>query len=118
MNTRHSKSHVEIVNWNRPHGSGKFRLDTYSPFPKNLVIATIFREMGWAEELGSGYRNSERFSRLYINRGELVFEEDDVFRTILPVQEYTGRATDGATDGAVDRPATSSYTKTRTAISK
>ena len=98
-----TKSQVEIDNWNRPHGSGKFRLDNYSPFPKNPVIAAFFREIGRAEELGSGYRNSERYTRLYTNGGEPVFEEGDVFRTIIPVDESIDRAIDPVNDRAIDR---------------
>lgn len=98
-----SKSQVEIDNWNRPHGSGKFRLDNYSPFPKNPVIAAFFREIGRAEELGSGYRNSERYTRLYTHGGEPIFEEGDVFRTVIPVVGITDGAVDQAIDRAIDQ---------------
>lgn len=81
-----TKNQVQIENWNRPHRSGRLRLDTFSPFPKNPVIAAFFREIGRAEELGSGYRNSERYTRLYSNGGLPVFEESDVFKTIIPVR--------------------------------
>ena len=97
-----SGSEVFIDNWNRPHGSGKLRLDSYSPFPKNPVIAAFFREIGRAEELGSGYRNSQRFTRLYSNGNEAEFIEGDVFRTVIPLIEKADRATEGAVDGAVD----------------
>ena len=90
-----TNSEVSIDNWNRPHSSGKFHLDTYSPFPKNPVIAAFFREIGRAEELGSGYRNSERFTKMYSN-GEPVFEEGDIFRTIIPVGDSVDPAIDPA----------------------
>ncbi len=93
-----TKAEVTIDNWNRPHGSGKFHLDNYSPFPKNPVIAAFFREIGRAEELGSGYRNSERYTRLYSNGSKPVFEEGDVFRTIIPVGDFVDSAFDPASD--------------------
>jgi ATP-dependent DNA helicase RecG len=97
-----SKSEVEISNWNRPHGSGRFRLDTYSPFPKNPVIAAFFREIGRAEELGSGFRNSEHYTRLYTNGFVPIFEEGDIFRTIIPVMVRSKLAIDPAIDPAID----------------
>lgn len=95
-----TRQDVTIDNWNRPHGSGKFRLDTYSPFPKNPVIAAFFREIGRAEELGSGYRNSERLTRIYTKSGEPVFEEGDIFRTMIPVGDFIIEENSGVSEGA------------------
>ncbi|MCC5916606.1 MAG: putative DNA binding domain-containing protein [Cryomorphaceae bacterium] len=81
-------------------GSGKFRLDSYTLFPKNPVIAAFFREIGRAEELGSGYRNSERYTRLYSNGSEPVFEEGDVFKTIIPLGDVVDPAKGDEIDGA------------------
>jgi ATP-dependent DNA helicase RecG len=85
-----SGTDVRIDNWNRPHGSGQLHLDSYSPFPKNPVLAAFFREIGRADELGSGYRNSERFTRLYSKGSLPVFEEGDIFRTIIPLKSEVG----------------------------
>ena len=97
-----TKSQVKIDNWNRPHGSGRFRLDTYSPFPKNPIIGAYFREIGRAEELGSGYRNSDHYTRLFTTGSRLVFEEGDIFKTRIPLKTQVEPAIDGATDGAAN----------------
>lgn len=106
-----TKSEVKIDNWNRPHGSGRFRLDSYSPFPKNPVIAAFFREIGRAEELGSGYRNTERYTRLYTNGDEPIFEEGDVFETIIPILDRSDPTNNPAIDPAIDPANDSSVEK-------
>lgn len=39
-----------------------------------------------ADELGSGMRNTYKYTRLY-SGGEPEFKEGDVFRTIIPLSE-------------------------------
>jgi ATP-dependent DNA helicase RecG len=73
-------------NWNRPHGSGKLRLDSYTPFPKNPIIAAFFREIGRAEELGSGFRKCSHYTRLYTDGLSVEFVEGDVFRVEIPLR--------------------------------
>ena len=40
-------------------------LKKFEPFPKNLTIAKVFREIGLADELGSGMRNTYKYTQLY-----------------------------------------------------
>ena len=79
------KDRIEISNANRPHGHGNLDLKKFSPFQKNPAISQVFREIGLADELGSGMRNSYKFTKLY-SGGEPTFTEDgDLFRIIIPL---------------------------------
>jgi predicted HTH transcriptional regulator len=49
-------------------------------------IAKVFREIGLADELGSGMRNSYKYTKMY-SGGEPVFTEADVFTTVIPLSE-------------------------------
>ncbi len=53
-------------------------------------------------ELGSGYRNSEHYTRLYTVGSEVVFEEGDIFKTLIPLKTQIDTAIDGAIDGAIE----------------
>ena len=76
---------VYCENWNRPHGSGILDLSNLSPFPKNPVIAAFFREIGRAEELGSGLINTFRYVPLYTPGNKPEFIEGDVFKIKIPI---------------------------------
>ena len=68
------------------------RLQTFTPFPKNPDIARFFRQIGLADELGSGVRNMMKYGKAYGDDDpELI--EGDVFRIIVKVPEFeeTGR---------------------------
>jgi len=73
-------------NANRAHGHGPIDPDHFTPFPKNPVIARIFKEIGLADELGSGVRKLFKYCTAYCGHDpELI--EDDVFRLVLPLSE-------------------------------
>lgn len=61
-------------------------LQKFEPFPKNPAISKVFREIGLADELGSGMRNSYKYIQLYSGQNP-VFEEGDIFRTIIPLKK-------------------------------
>lgn len=63
--------------------------------PENLEIRR-------AEEPGSGFRNSEHYTRLYTNGFVPIFEEGDIFRTIIPVMVRSKLTIDPAIDPAID----------------
>lgn len=48
------KDRILAENSNRTHGYGNLDLNTFQPFPKNPAISKVFREIGLADELGSG----------------------------------------------------------------
>ena len=57
----------------------------FRPFSKNPPIAKVFREVSLADELGSGMRNTYKYTKLY-SGGEPQFIEGDLFRTIIPLK--------------------------------
>lgn len=61
-------------------------MSTFEPFPKNPAISKVFREIGLADELGSGMRNTYKFTKLY-SGGVPQFIEGDVFKTVIPLNE-------------------------------
>ena len=71
-------------NGNVAHGLGALKLDAFSPYAKNPPIADFFREIGWADELGSGMRNTFKYTSLY-SGGTPSFEEGDTFVTTVPL---------------------------------
>lgn len=79
---------VFIENWNRPHGAGNIDPGTFSPYPKNPLIAKFFKEIGRAEELGSGIRNTFKYCHMYSPGTIPEFIEADVFRTVIPIEPY------------------------------
>ena len=86
---------VRIENSNRPHGFGRLDPENFTPFPKNPVIARFFRQIGRADELGSGMRKMMKYSRAYGGADpELV--EGDVFRMIIKVPEFSEKKVLGA----------------------
>ena len=77
---------ITTENANLAHGHGNLNLKTFRPFAKNPPIAKVFREIGLADELGSGMRNSYKYMKMY-SGGEPAFTEVDVFTTVIPLSE-------------------------------
>lgn len=63
---------------------GNLNVDFYEPYPKNPKIAKLFKEIGLADELGSGVRNMIKYTKIY-SGGIPEFKEDDIFRTTIPL---------------------------------
>lgn len=71
-------------NASKAHGKGILNLTTFEPFPKNPAISKVFRETSLADELGSGMRNTYKYTQLYSGRtSELI--EGNVFKTTVPL---------------------------------
>lgn len=51
-------------------------------FPKNPIIARVFKEIGRADELGSGIRNIYANYRYYSQK-EPILEEKDIFKCTI-----------------------------------
>ena len=77
---------IVIENSNLAHGMGALDLQKFEPFPKNPSISKVFREIGLADELGSGMRNTYKYTQLYSEENP-IFEEGDIFRTIIPLKK-------------------------------
>jgi ATP-dependent DNA helicase RecG len=71
-------------NWNLPKHSGRIDPHTFTPYPKNPLLANFFINIGRADNLGSGVRNLYKFTKIY-SGGEPELIEGDVFRTIVPL---------------------------------
>ena len=69
---------IYTENGNMAHGMGELQLDKFEPFPKNPPISKVFREIGLADELGSGMRNTNKYTKLY-SGGIPKFDEGNVF---------------------------------------
>ena len=72
-------------NSNLPHGHGELELNKFEPFPKNPPISKVFREIGYADELGSGMRNTNKYTKLY-SGGVPRFFEENTFEIIIPIE--------------------------------
>lgn len=78
------KDRMYTENGNLSHGHGELKLDSFEPFSKNPPIAKVFREVSLADELGSGMRNTYKYTKMY-SGGVPEFIEGDVFKTIIPL---------------------------------
>lgn len=56
---------ILIENSNLAHGVGALDIEKFEPFPKNPPISKVFREIGIADALGSGMRNTYKYTKLY-----------------------------------------------------
>ena len=95
------KDVVRTENANKPNGFGIIDENDFSPFPKNPAIAKFFREIGLADELGSGVKNVNKYLKIY-SGGKPEFIEGDVFKMILPLDD--GIECDTTQDKPQDKP--------------
>lgn len=93
------KDKVYTENANLSHGYGILNLATFDPFQKNPLISKVFREIGFADELGSGMQNTYKYTKMY-SGGEPQFIEGDVFRITIPLTDVA-TATVGTTSAIV-----------------
>jgi len=98
------KDKMYTKNSNLPHGHGELQLNKFEPFPKNPAISKVFREIGYADELGSGMRNTNKYTKLY-SGGTPVFVEDNIFEIVIPMENVAemqvgpGGTQNGTQDG-------------------
>lgn len=85
---------ITVENSNLAHGMGVLDLQKFEPFPKNPAISKVFREIGLADELGSGMRYTYKYTQLYSGQNPL-FEEGDIFRTIIPLKKIATQKVGG-----------------------
>lgn len=85
---------ITIENSNLVHGMGALDLQKFEPFPKNSAISKVFREIGLEDELGSGMRNTYKYTQFYSGQNP-VFEEGDIFRTIIPLKKIATQKVGG-----------------------
>lgn len=80
------KERMYVENANRAANDGYITVDNLEPNPKNPIIASFFRNIGYADQLGSGVRNLFKYSKYYSGQ-EPEFMEGDVFRIIVPLDD-------------------------------
>ena len=82
---------VRTENSNKPHGFGALNPESFTPFPKNPVISRFFRQIGMADELGSGIRKMMRYCKAF-GGADPEMIEGDVFRILVKVPEFGKQA--------------------------
>lgn len=96
------KDRVETKNANKPIFIGQLLPGKFEPFPKNPNIAQIFTQMGRSEELGTGVKNVFKYSKAYSGSDEILFQEDDVFITKVPLRKLNDPVIDPVIDPVND----------------
>ena len=78
------ENRMYVENANRSNRYGVITPDNLEPNPKNPIIASFFRNIGWSDRLGSGVRNLFKYCKFYSGQ-EPEFIEGDVFQIIVPL---------------------------------
>ena len=78
------KNKIWTENANKAKRIGDIDIKAFSPYPKNPKIAKFFKEIGLADELGSGVKNMIKYTEIY-SGGVPEFKENDIFTTIIPL---------------------------------
>ena len=81
---------LKTENWSKSRFNGKLSIESFSPYPKNPLLASIFVNIGRADTLGSGMRNLYKYTRLY-SHAEPVLTEGDVFKVLIPLRLEANR---------------------------
>lgn len=81
-----------VENANRALQQAVLTPDNMEPLPKNPIIASFFRNIGYADQLGSGVRNLFKYSKFY-SGDDPKFMEGDIFRIIVPLNERKTKET-------------------------
>ena len=64
-------------------------LKNFNPHPKNPNIRKFFMALGWADEIGSGIRNTQKYLPRYVENAVPIFIDEPLFRTVIPLVRYT-----------------------------
>ena len=76
---------AETRNANKPRFWGCLTVSNCEPYRKNPRIASMFTQIGLAEELGTGMRKISKYIREYAKHGGIEFFDEDLFRARLPL---------------------------------
>lgn len=77
---------ISTENANKPRNIGSIDINNYSPYPKNPKLANFFKEIGLADELGSGIRKMVKYTNIYSNSVP-DFKDNDIFKVRIPLTE-------------------------------
>ena len=73
------RDRVITENWTKPFQTGDINIDDWRTHTKNPLITKVFREMKWAEELGSGQKNIRKYAPLYFENSEIEIHSGEEF---------------------------------------
>lgn len=73
------KDRVITENWTKPFQTGDIDISDWRTRTKNPLITKVFREMKWAEELGSGQKNIRKYAPLYFENSEIAIHSGEEF---------------------------------------
>ena len=91
---------VVTENWTKPAGHNPITLENLETHPKNPMVARVFKELGWVEELGSGRKNIIKYSPYYYEnyRIEIKNEEKFIFSLTYWGEELNDKINDKKND--------------------
>ncbi len=75
-----------VENANRATQNAILTVDDIEPNSKNPIIADFFRNIGYADTLGSGVRNLFKYCKVY-GGGDPQFIEGDIYKIIVPLKD-------------------------------
>lgn len=84
-----SATDMRISNPNNPLFHGVIDPNGFNPHPKNPNIRKFFTAMGWADEIGSGVRNTNKYLPFYANGARPIFYENHPFLSVIPLHHPT-----------------------------
>jgi len=70
---------VRTENGTKPLQTGSVTLDNLETHPKNPMIAKVFKELGWVEELGSGRKNIRKYAPVYFSDFQVEISNNERF---------------------------------------
>lgn len=82
------REYMRVENANRAIQEAVLTPEEMEPNPKNPIIASFFRNIGYADQLGSGVRNLFKYSKNYSGENP-KFEEGDIFRITVAIPQST-----------------------------
>jgi ATP-dependent DNA helicase RecG len=95
------RGRIVTENWSHPKTPGRIDPNSFTPYPKNPLLANFFIQIGRADVLGSGVRNLYRFARIY-SGGEPELTDGDVFKAVVPLALPNGAARGNLGDKSSD----------------
>ncbi|MBR3071202.1 MAG: winged helix-turn-helix transcriptional regulator [Fibrobacter sp.] len=83
------RNRMFVENANRAPAQKTITPENLEPKPKNPTIASFFRNIGYADQLGSGVRKLFLYSKPY-GGADPTFSEDDVFKITVSLNDMVG----------------------------
>jgi len=84
---------VVAENGNIPYTMGLITPENLKPHPKNPTVFSFFKQLHWADDLGSGVRNMYKYCPIYLKGSTPIIEESDIFRQTVQYEKDMTDAT-------------------------